>query len=200
MTKTYDRAYFDKWYRRQRVHAAGDVRRKVALAVSLTEYFLRRPLRSVLDIGCGEGAWFPHLRDLRPRVSYLGLDPSPYVVRRFGRARNIRQASFGELAALRLLRTFDLVVCSDVLHYVPDDEIVTGLREIARMLGGVAFLEVLTADDDIVGDLEGLLSRRATWYHKVFGDVGLAPIGPYSWLAPGLRTDAAALELTQPHE
>lgn len=200
MTKSYDRAYFDKWYRRHRVHAAGDVRRKVGLAVSLTEYFLRRPIKNVLDIGCGEGAWFPHLRDLRPRLSYLGLDPSTYAVKRFGRTRNIRQASFGDLAGLKLPGIFDLVVCSDVLHYVPEDEIVSGVREIARLLGGVAFLEVLTAEDDIVGDLEGLLSRPAKWYHKVFGDVGLAPVGPYSWLAPALRPDTAALELTQPHE
>jgi SAM-dependent methyltransferase len=197
LTKQYDRAYFDKWYRRHRVHGTGEVRRKAALAVALTEYFLRRPIRSVLDIGCGEGAWFPHLRTLRPNVSYLGLDPSDYAVRRYGTVRNIRQAAFGDVAKLRLSRTFDLIVCSDVLHYVPDDEIVAGLREIARILGGVAYLEVLTADDDIVGDLEGLISRPAAWYRKVFGDVGLAPAGPYVWLAPVLRPDAAALELTQ---
>src|SRR6185369_7322422 len=98
MPKRYDQSYFDKWYRgKQRVNAPSEVRRKVHLAIVLTEYFTRRQIRSVLDIGCGEGAWLEHLRALRPGVAYLGLDSSDYVVRRFGRKRNIRQATFGEL-------------------------------------------------------------------------------------------------------
>ena len=90
-----------------------------ALAVTTAEYFLRRPVGNVLDVGCGEGAWLPHLRALRPRVQYLGLDSSDYAVERFGRARNIRKATFGDLPKLKL-GVYDLVVCSDVLHYVPD--------------------------------------------------------------------------------
>ena len=35
---------------------------------AMAEYFLRRPMRTVLDIGCGEGAWLPHLRALRPKI------------------------------------------------------------------------------------------------------------------------------------
>ena len=55
-TKRYDRAYFDHWYRgRNRVSSRDEVRRKVALAVAACEYFIRHPLRSVLDVGCGEG-------------------------------------------------------------------------------------------------------------------------------------------------
>src|SRR5438270_4877992 len=73
--KRYDRAYFDHWYRgRSRVSTKDDVRRKVALAVAECEYFLRRRLRSVLDVACGEGAWQPHIAALRPGAKYLGLD------------------------------------------------------------------------------------------------------------------------------
>jgi hypothetical protein len=56
--KLYDRAYFDRWYRdpRTRIHVRAAVERKVALAVATTEYLLQRPLRSVLDVGCGENA------------------------------------------------------------------------------------------------------------------------------------------------
>jgi SAM-dependent methyltransferase len=194
-TKRYDRAYFDHWYRgRNRVSSRDEVRRKVALAVATCEYFTRHPLRSVLDIGCGEGAWQPHLADLRPRAKYLGLDPSDYAVARFGASRNIRKAAFGELASARLRRQFDLVVCSDALHYVPDDEIRAGLPELVRLAGGVLFLEVLTADDDIIGDLNGMIKRPAIWYRKLFEKAGLTPVGPYTWLAPALRLDAAALE------
>src|ERR1044071_7680440 len=38
--KRYDKAYFDKWYRRERVNSPADIRRKVALAVAQTEYWL----------------------------------------------------------------------------------------------------------------------------------------------------------------
>ena len=194
-TKSYDRRYFEKWYRnpRTRVSTVTEVRRKVAVAVSLAEYFLRRRIRGVLDVGCGEAPWREHLRELRPRVAYLGLDPSEYVVERFGRARNIRRAAFGELPSLRL-RAFDLVVCSDVMHYVEEQEIRAGVAEIARIAGGLAFLEVLTKEDDIVGDLVGFIRRPAKWYRNVFTRAGLRQVGPYAWLGPALRDVAAELE------
>jgi SAM-dependent methyltransferase len=193
--KRYDQHYFDRWYRgRGRVHAAGDVERKVALAVAAAEYFLRRKLRNVLDVGCGEGAWQPYLRALRPRVRYLGIDPSEYAVARFGRQRNLRRAGFDELTSLRLTQPFDLVVCSDVMHYLSDDEIRRGLPELVRLTEGVAFLEVLTADDSIVGDLEGLIRRPAAWYRRTFRAMGLQSAGPYLWLAPPIQGSAAELE------
>src|SRR5258708_25810075 len=133
-TKRYDRAYFDHWYRgRNRVSSRDEVGRKVALAVAACEYFSRHPLRSVLDVGCGEGAWQPHLADLRPKAKSLGLDPSDYAVERFGESRNIRKAAFGERASARLRRPFDLVVCSDALRYVPADEIRAGLPELVLL-------------------------------------------------------------------
>lgn len=194
MPKRYDRAYFDKWYRDERVNAPAEVRRKVVLAVAAAEYFLQRSIRSVLDIGCGEGQWMLHLRAIRPRVRYLGLDSSAYAVKQFGKARNIRRASFGELPALHLTQRFDLVVCSDVLHYVEDDEIKSGLREIVRLCEGVAFLEVLTKEDDIVGDLEALINRPAAWYRKTFERAGLLHVAPYTWLGKPLQPIASALE------
>jgi SAM-dependent methyltransferase len=198
MAKQYDRAYFDKWYhdRGTRVTTPADVRRKVTMAVSVAEHFLRRPIRSVLDIGCGEGAWRGHLRALRPNVRYLGLDPSDYVVERFGSSRNIRRASFGELQSLHL-DPHDLVVCSDVLHYVEDGEIRNGVPEIVRLTGGMAFLEVLTKEDDIVGDLHGFIRRPAAFYKKSFGKCGLMAVGPYCWLPPSMHLFAAELEVVR---
>jgi SAM-dependent methyltransferase len=195
MTKRYDQAYFDKWYRSHgsRVHEPGQVRRRAALAIAMAEYFLRRPIRNVLDVGCGEAPWRAHLRAIRPRVTYQGVDSSEYVVQRFGKERNIRQATFGELPSLRLTQ-FDLVVCADVMHYVPDRELRTGLREIARITEGVAFLEVLTAEDDIIGDLEGFYRRPAASYRRALARHGMRQVGPYAWLGAGLSDGIAALE------
>ena len=71
--KTYDRDYFERWYRRGGIGGAQRLARKVALAVATAEYHLERPVRSVLDIGCGEGAWRAPLLKLRPKARYLGF-------------------------------------------------------------------------------------------------------------------------------
>src|SRR5690349_16040445 len=90
--KSYDEAYFKRWYRdpRTRVHTPEAVRRKVRMVVGIAEYFLGRKLRSVLDVGAGEGTWRREIRRIRPDVRYLGVDPSEWVVARHGRRRNIR--------------------------------------------------------------------------------------------------------------
>jgi SAM-dependent methyltransferase len=199
MPKTYDRAYFDKWYRdpRHAVAFAPELRRKVALAVAQAEYYLGRPLRNVLDIGCGEAPWRAPLRALRPNVTYRGLDASPYVVARYGRSRNIGLARFGQLEHLRFDTRFDLIVCTDVLHYLKPAEIRAGLAGIGEMLEGVAFLEVFTRRDDVVGDREGFLSRPPAWYLHQFAHAGLLPCGSHCYLGPRLERHVAALERAQ---
>jgi SAM-dependent methyltransferase len=195
MTKKYDRAYFDRWYRHDhtRVNSRAEVQRKVALAVTVAEYFIGRPIRTVLDVGCGEGAWFPLLRTLRSRVQYTGFDASDYAVERFGRTRNIRKGTFGDLPSLKL-GAYDLVVCSDMMHYVPDAELRAGIPALAAATDGMAFLEVLTREDDIFGDLHALIKRPAAWYRKAFASAGLTFAGPYCWLGPPFRNGVAEME------
>ena len=196
MTKQYDREYFERWYhdRGSRVNTHAEVRRKVALAIATTEYVIRRQLRTVLDIGCGEGGWLAHLQAFRPRVKYTGLDSSEYVVSRFGKERNIRQATFGDLPSLDL-DVYDLIVCSDVLHYVPDEQLRAGMPTIAKACDGVAFLEVLTAEDDVVGDLDAFIHRPGNWYRAAFRKAGLTHVAPYCWVGPSLEVALAELEI-----
>ena len=193
MTKTYDRDYFDKWYRGEnRVRSAAELRRKAALAVAAAEYFLGRSVRNVLDVGCGEGAWREPLIELRPQLRYRGVDSSDYAIEKFGRTRNIRKGTF---ASLGVKGTYDLVICSDVLHYVRDEEIAAGIGEFAARVGGLAFIEVLTREDFIVGDLDGLIRRPASWYRRTLDAAGLTHGAPYCWVAERVRDSAAALEL-----
>jgi 2-polyprenyl-3-methyl-5-hydroxy-6-metoxy-1,4-benzoquinol methylase len=195
--KRYDRAYFDKWYRsaRTRVNSSAEIRRKVQMSVAVAEYMLRRPLRTVLDVGCGEGAWFTHLKAIRPRAKYQGVDPSDYVIERFGRARNIVKGSFADLASVDLAKRYDLVVCADVLHYLTDRDIRAGLPTLVSLAGCTLFLETLTNEEEIVGDLEGLIRRPPSWYRRAFMSAGLIPLAPYTWLAPAMRLLASDLEL-----
>jgi SAM-dependent methyltransferase len=199
MTKTYDRAYFDKWYRAP-AHAVGspaELKRKVAMVVAQAEYYLGRPLHNVLDVGCGEGTWLAPLRALRPRVDYRGLDASEYAVARYGRTRNIGLARFGQLAELRFDDRFDLIVCTDVLHYLKPVEIRAGLTGIGEMLEGIAFLEVFTSDDDVAGDRVGFMVRKPAWYLSAFREAGLLSCGSHCYLGPRLERHVSALERAQ---
>ncbi|HZF97535.1 MAG TPA: class I SAM-dependent methyltransferase [Pseudoxanthomonas sp.] len=194
MTKQYDRAYFQRWYRRSDIGGAQRLARKVALALACAEYYLERPVRSVLDIGCGEGAWRAPLLKLRPRVRYLGFDSSEFVVRQYGARRNLHLARFGDFAHLRPCPPVDLLVCADVLHYLPARQLERGLPGLAELCGGVAFLECFAAEDEFEGDRDGFQPRRARWYRSRFGAQGLRSVGSHCWLGPALKADAAALE------
>ena len=199
MAKQYDRAYYEKWYRsaQHRVGSRAQLARKVAMVVHLAEHYLARPLHNVLDVGCGEAPWRAHLLKLRPKLAYRGLDSSEYVVERYGRSRNIGLATFGQLGELRFDTRFDLIVCTDVLHYLKPAEIRAGLQGIGEMLEGVAFLEVFTSRDDVAGDHHGFVSRAPAWYLREFGKVGLLPCGSHCYLGPRLERHIAALERAQ---
>ena len=177
--KAYDRIYFQRWYHdpRTRVSSGRALERKVRLALSAAEYLLGRRVRTVLDVGCGEAAWYLALRRQRRGIAYLGVDSSEYVVQRFGRRRHIRLGRFGGLRDLRLDPGWDLIVCSDVLQYLPTAEVQRGLREIRRLLGGVAFLEAYAREDDMEGDMEDWHVRTATEYRRLFRGAGLTHCG-----------------------
>lgn len=196
MKKTYDQRYFDRWYRgRSPIVSEAELRRKAETAVALAEYFLRRAVHNVIDIGCGEAAWLMPLRAMRPRVRYAGFDPSEYAVAAFGASRNIRRGSFADLDSLGIRERFDLLICADVLHYLEDDEILRGLPAAVRLMRGVAFLEVITREDSVHGDTLGLKRRPARWYRQAFADAGLSQVGPYTWMRNDRRRDASPLEV-----
>jgi predicted TPR repeat methyltransferase len=196
LAKSYDRAYFDRWYRdpHRRVATGADVARKARLVVSIAEALLQRPVRSVLDIGCGEGAWRQALRALRPGIRYVGVDSSAYVVSRFGKARGIRYGTFGTLATAELDGPYDLVVCCDVLQYVNTPELTRGLEAVAGLLAGVAFLEAYTSADEVVGDRRGWHHRPPAFYRRAFHKAGLTSVGMHCWVGESLRSATAALE------
>lgn len=195
--KSYDEAYFTRWYRdpRTRVHAPEDIRRKVRMVLGITERYLGRKLRSVLDVGSGEGTWGTELRRLRPGIRYLGVDPSEWVVARHGRRRNIRLGRFEELHEMRLGRSYDLIVCADMLQYIPDRALVRGIRHLASLLAGAAYLEAYTSGDEMEGDLDDWHPRSKARYRRIFTDAGLSACGSHCYLSPDVARKAVELEL-----
>jgi SAM-dependent methyltransferase len=172
------------------------VARKARLAVGIAEALLQRPVRTVLDVGCGEAPWRSAVKHLRPGVRYVGVDSSEYVISRFGKRRNIRFGTFGALAAISsdLRGPFDLIVCCDVLQYVRPRELGSGLRSIASLLCGAAYLEAYTTEDEIEGDHRAWHHRSAAQYRRLFHAAGLTGVGMHCWVGESLRAMTAALE------
>src|SRR5690606_17656046 len=200
MTKHYDQAYFDRWYRDPApkdtaIGGGARLARKVALAVATAEYHLERPIRSVLDVGCGEGAWRAPLLKLRPKLQYLGFDSSEYAIARHGARRNLHLARFADFATLRPCPPVDLLVCSDVMHYLPLRELDRGLPGLAELCGGVAFLECFAREDETEGDNVDFQARPAVFYRRRFAALGLRQVGSHCWLSPALVGSADALEI-----
>jgi SAM-dependent methyltransferase len=195
--KNYDHSYFHRWYRNPttRVITPADTKRKAQLTIAAAEYMLERPVRTVLDVGAGEGRWLAALRALRPGVRYTGVDPSEYVVRRFGKRRNIHWGTFGALEEPGLLAgTYDVIVCCGVVNYLSRRELERGLEVIAAVLEGVAFIEVWTTKDDIVGDRRAWQEHSPSYYRGIFRRAGLVPCGMHCYVGPALADHAAALE------
>ena len=192
----YDRTYYDRWYRdpRHRVHTRAERARAVRMTAALAEFLLGRPLRSVLDVGSGEGHWHGLLRQVRPRARYVGVDPSEYAVRRFGRRRNLRLGSLERLPELRLRGPFDLVVCAGVLNYLPPEALDRGLANLRPLVGGIAFLEIFAREDEVVGCLRGFDQRPRAFYRRLLARHGFAPCGPHVYAGEELAGELAAFE------
>jgi len=194
--KTYDASYYDRWYHdpRTRVTARTLVRRKAALAVAATEQLLEHPVRNVLDIGCGEAPWRGALLGLRPRLRYTGVDPSAWAAKRWGESRGVLHGGLSDLERLPLAGPFDLVVCSDVVHYVSDGHLRKGLASMASLSRGLLWIEAFTDEDDFEGDVEGFRPRSARAYRAAFRRAGLVPLGLFLHASPALAHRVAALE------
>jgi SAM-dependent methyltransferase len=192
----YDRGYFDKWYRhpKHRVKSRQDMKRQLGFIVSATEYLLDRRVRSVLDVGCGEGNWSTVLRELRPRARYVGVDGSEYAIRRYGARRNLHLGTLGTIGTMDLDGPFDLILCLGVLNYVAPDELGKGLRQLRGLAGGVAYLEIFTRADDASGDFRKSAARSPSWYRRLIRRSGFVAVGLHCYLPRSLAWHAAALE------
>lgn len=195
--KRYDERYYQRWYRdpRTRVKSPAELARLVALVLAQTEYHLERPLRSVLDIGCGEGRWYPALKRLRPKVSYRGVDPSAWAVARHGRRRHLQCGSIDALDALDLGPQADLVVLNDVIQYIDDATLARAAPQLRARCRGVIFANAFVDSDEFIGDRTRHQPRSADWYLKLFACAGWRSIGAQCYLAPDLASRAAGLEL-----
>jgi SAM-dependent methyltransferase len=188
-THDFDEAYFRRYYgdAATRVADAGDARRLAGLIAGVTGYHGVR-VRRILDAGCGIGLLRAPLLGHYPGASYEGLEVSPFLCARFGWHE-------GSLATFRSPRRFDLVVCHDVLQYLPDALAARAIANLARLSQGALYFSALTrrdwhhAADQSRTDRQVHL-RPAEWYrsrlrrrfrHLGSGVYVARPLDPIVW-------------------
>jgi len=163
-TKVFDRNYFKRYYEdpKTRVAATGHY---AVLADFIAAYLrmLTVPVASILDAGAGVGHFRSRLLRRFPDARYLGIDVSEYACERYGWT----QTSIADFSEGR----YDLVVCHDVLQYLPAREAERALMNLAQLCGGVLYFVALTREDwrencDQTRTDRAVFLRSVRWYAK----------------------------------
>lgn len=81
--------------------------------------FVPAGITSLLDVGCGAGAFLEGLRSTRPELALHGLEPNPDAASA-ARAKGLDVISGGYPGSIELLGTYDCVVFNDVLEHLVD--------------------------------------------------------------------------------
>lgn len=137
----FDAAYYRRYYEdpRTRVIEPDALGRTVDFLCAYLAY-LEVEVRSIVDIGCGTGAFRAPLLAQLPEAVYEGVEASGYACQRFGWT----QASADRF---RPAHRYDLVVCYDVLQYLDDRAAERALDNLAALTSGALFFGVLTQWD-----------------------------------------------------
>lgn len=123
----YDAGWDGKWTDMRRYGPTGRHLRRI-----ITRIIAGLPVKTVLDVGCGEGSLIQALRADKPAV-YSGADFSDSALR-VARQRTPDAEFFRlDLAEGALDRQFDLVLCTDVVEHIEDDR--AAIANLARMTG-----------------------------------------------------------------
>ncbi len=98
--------------------------------------------RSICDIGCGEGSLLGTLRKAHPGATLTGLEISENAAKLARSRLPQAEIAVADISATALAKTFDLVVCADVVEHIPDDA--RALAHMAAMVNPGGRLVVAT--------------------------------------------------------
>jgi len=174
----YRRYYFDP---RTAVASTSQTRARAKLIIAFADY-LGVPVRSILDAGCGVGRLKAPLIARYPGATYVGLDVSEYLCRRYGWVQS-------RIEDYRPLAPFDLVICYDVLQYLDDRAATRALANLARLGRALLYFSALTRADARDNcdrrrtDLD-VESRAGEWYRSRLRR-GFRELGGGFWLRRG---------------
>ncbi len=158
-------AYFRKYYLDHRTRVVTPV--EMSTRAALIAAILRQgqiPVARILDAGCGIGLLKEPFAALWPRARYTGLELSGYLCDRYGWV-------LGSVADFSPRRPYDLVVCYDVLQYLPDRDAARAIGNLSRLSRAAVYVSALTCEDwrnncDRRRTDRAVHLRVAAWYRR----------------------------------
>jgi SAM-dependent methyltransferase len=137
----FDKEYFDG----TREQGYGGYRydgRWIPIAQDIVRHFGLRSGDRILDVGCAKGFLVKDLMQACPGLEAFGIDISGYAIRACER-EVVGRLHVGNAVSLPFPdRSFDAVVSINTVHNLERADCVTALREIQRVSGGSAFVQV----------------------------------------------------------
>ena len=159
----FDEAYYKKFYSNEQTRAttpAEQARQAEFIAAYLK--YLDVPVRRIVDLGCGMGVLLRSFSEAFGNAQCHGVEVSEYLCERFGWAQGSVLDYKDE--------PFDLVICTDVLGYLTDEECERAIENIATLTRHAAHISVITAQDMDICDVEHTDMRQhmrpVDWYRE----------------------------------
>lgn len=189
----FDADYFDRYYGSNPVRSTDEVER-LAVAVHELVAWWGGDIRSMLEVGAGPGHWSSWYRRVHRGVRVVSTDVSEHACRTHGHQRR-------DISEWKPKRTFDLVVCMDVVQYLDDRRAARALQHLTAATKKVLFFDALT-----IHDAAHTVDREATdmdvhirsgeWYRSRLSR-GFVQVGVGLWVRKG--SDLVLHELERLH-
>ena len=171
--KHFDREYYERYYNRAATAVVTPEmqRREVAFVIAFCRH-IGVDVKRFADVGAGTGWWAREFARRYPACRVVEtFDASPAACELYGHRHVPLQKLKGPAA--------DLVVCRDVLRYIPETEIDRAIARLANKCRGVLYLHVITSDDDVdedASDMSGWF-RTTAWYRRALKGAGFRDCG-----------------------
>ncbi|MFH1706134.1 MAG: class I SAM-dependent methyltransferase [Patescibacteria group bacterium] len=125
---------------------------------------------SVLDVGCAYGFVVKRFQDLG--VPATGVEYSPYAVSR-AVTQEIIEGDVRDLSRFKD-NSFDLVIGTELLEHVPEDDLFKAVNEMRRVAKRFVFLLICTAGSEHIesrggqGDPSHITMKTRQWWESFF--------------------------------
>ncbi|MGK2960990.1 MAG: methyltransferase domain-containing protein [Gemmatimonadaceae bacterium] len=190
-TERFDAAYYRRFYenRRTAIMTPEMQRDEVAFVIAFCRH-IGFEIERFTDAGAGTGWWAKEFARQYPECEEIEtLDASEAACKLYGHKHLRLEKLTG--------RSADLVVCRDVLRYLPDAAADEGIRRLAKKCRGVLYLQIVTKEDEFdrdASDAEGYF-RPTAWYRKRLSGSGFRDCGMGLFVSSRLEFTPWTIEL-----
>jgi SAM-dependent methyltransferase len=150
------------------------------------------PVRNILDVGCGSGINLKHLVDVTGAREGVGVEPGEASVRQLRENHSGDPRLRFDVAPAHALpfasRSFDLVICWSILHWVGREEFLQSLGELARVTARwLVIMDFVAAEDYRVAysHRDGLFTYKVDFEALIMGSGVLELVNSTTWWEPG---------------